>query len=217
VRSLVVVVAALLTGCADLLAPPAEAPEACTFPPGTELAFAGHASPFELGFGAEFENVRGGSYVTAGPVQPGRMGDVPPQRWYCYVATNSAAWWPVPDNWTPPAIELAPEAEPVSTPPAPQPEPGAGQGSSFPECAGATYDFVGESTLAALNIQAHVPAQLPQPGRPAMIWVTHDLRPHDAGPPGGPVQMTRMLCFEFADGSGGSGWPVDEAWQPPDP
>jgi hypothetical protein len=109
-----------------------------------------------------------------------------------------------------------PEPETVSTPPAPQPEAGAGRGSSFPECAGATYDFVGESTLAALNIQAHVPAPLPNPGRPAMIWVTHDLRPHDFGPPGGAILMTRMLCFEFADGSGGSGWPVDEAWQPPD-
>jgi hypothetical protein len=27
--------------------------------------------------------------------------------------------------------------------------------------------------------------------------------------------MTRMLCFEFPDGSGGSGWPVDLAWRPP--
>jgi hypothetical protein len=27
--------------------------------------------------------------------------------------------------------------------------------------------------------------------------------------------MTRMLCFTFPDGSGGSGWPVDPAWQPP--
>ena len=108
------------------------------------------------------------------------------------------------------------EPEPVSTPPAPQAEPRPDRGSSFPECAGATYDFVGESTLAALNIQAHVPAPLPDPRRPAMIWVTHDLRPHDFGPPGGAVLMTRMLCFEFADGSGGSGWPVDEAWRPPD-
>ncbi len=24
-----------------------------------------------------------------------------------------------------------------------------------------------------------------------------------------------MLCFEFDDGSGGSEWPVDPAWQPP--
>ena len=102
------------------------------------------------------------------------------------------------------------------TPRAAEPEPVPCPHIIFPECAGATYDFIGQSTLAALNIQDHVPAPLPQPGRPAMIWVTHDLRPHDAGPPGGPVQMTRMLCFEFADGTGGSGWPVDDAWQPPD-
>jgi hypothetical protein len=24
-----------------------------------------------------------------------------------------------------------------------------------------------------------------------------------------------MLCFEFDDGSGGSHWPVNAAWQPP--
>jgi hypothetical protein len=24
-----------------------------------------------------------------------------------------------------------------------------------------------------------------------------------------------MLCFEFDDGSGGSEWPVNAAWQPP--
>jgi hypothetical protein len=24
-----------------------------------------------------------------------------------------------------------------------------------------------------------------------------------------------MLCFEFADGSGGTDWPVDAAWRPP--
>ena len=85
----------------------------------------------------------------------------------------------------------------------------------FPECADETYDFVGESTLAALSLQDHVPAELPQPGRPAMIWVTHSLKPWDRGEPGGAVEMTRMLCFEFADGSGGSEWPVDADWQPP--
>jgi hypothetical protein len=97
----------------------------------------------------------------------------------------------------------------------PQPEPAAGAGVSFPECQADEYDFIGESTLAALGLQAHVPAQLPEPGRPAMIWVTRDLLPHDSGPPGGAVEMTRMLCFEFADGGGGSGWPVDDDWQPP--
>lgn len=45
--------------------------------------------------------------------------------------------------------------------------------------------------------------------------MTRDLMPHDLGAPGGAVEMTRMLCFESPDGSGGSGWPVDPAWRPP--
>ena len=97
------------------------------------------------------------------------------------------------------------------------PEPVQDAMSKFPECAAESYDFVGESTLAALELQGHVPAPLPDPGRLAMIWVTHDLKEYDRGEPGGPVELTRMLCFEFADGTGGSGWPVDEAWQPPAP
>jgi len=48
-----------------------------------------------------------------------------------------------------------------------------------------------------------------------MIWVTHDLKPHDFGAPGGEVEMVRMLCFEFPDGSGGSEWPVHPDWRPP--
>lgn len=55
----------------------------------------------------------------------------------------------------------------------------------------------------------------PDPNRLAMIWVTHDLLPYDRGEPGGPVEMTRMMCFQFANGSGGSEWPVDAARQPP--
>jgi len=85
----------------------------------------------------------------------------------------------------------------------------------FPECQADSFDFVGEGTLAALGLQAAVPAPLPDADRVAMIWVTHDLMPHDLGPPGGDVVLTRMLCFEFPDGSGGSGWPVDSSWQPP--
>ena len=54
-------------------------------------------------------------------------------------------------------------------------------------------------------------ATLPDPNRPAMIWVTRDPVPFGAAAPGG----SRMLCFEFDDGSGGSEWPVDAAWQPP--
>jgi hypothetical protein len=48
-----------------------------------------------------------------------------------------------------------------------------------------------------------------------MIWVTADLLPFDPGPEGGELETTRMLCFEFDDGSGGTDWPVDEAWLPP--
>jgi hypothetical protein len=44
-----------------------------------------------------------------------------------------------------------------------------------------------------------------------MIWVTADPVTFDAAAPGG----SRMLCFEFEDGSGGSEWPVAAAWQPP--
>ena len=86
---------------------------------------------------------------------------------------------------------------------------------NFPECAAQSYDFVGEGTLAALGLDDATPVPPPEPNRVAMIWVTHDLLPRDFGEPGGPVEMVRMLCFEFADGSGGSGWPVDPAWQPP--
>jgi hypothetical protein len=85
----------------------------------------------------------------------------------------------------------------------------------FPECQADAYDFVGESTLAALGLQAAVPAPLPDVDRVAMIWVTHDPTLHDPGEPGGEAVLTRMLCFEFPDGSGGSGWPVDSSWQPP--
>lgn len=85
----------------------------------------------------------------------------------------------------------------------------------FTGCSADSYDFIGEGTLAALRLDEATPVPPPEPNRPAMIWVTHDLLPHDRGAPGGDVEMTRMLCFEFDDGSGGSEWPVDAAWQAP--
>lgn len=85
----------------------------------------------------------------------------------------------------------------------------------FPECAADAYAFAGRGTLRGVGLVGHSRAELPEPDRPAMIWVTADLLPFDAGAPGGAAEMTRMLCFEFDDGSGGSEWPVDEAWQPP--
>lgn len=87
--------------------------------------------------------------------------------------------------------------------------------AGFPGCQADEFDFVGRGTLRGLGL--HVATDVPPPDidRVGMIWVTHDLMPHDFGPPGGPVEMTRMLCFEFADGSGGSGWSVDPTWRPP--
>ena len=85
----------------------------------------------------------------------------------------------------------------------------------FPECLASSYDFVGRSTFTAMGLDKATPVPPPDPNRVAMIWVTHDLLPYDRGEPGGPVEMTRMMCFEFPDGSGGSEWPVDAAWQPP--
>lgn len=92
---------------------------------------------------------------------------------------------------------------------------GPDPGIDFPECRAESYDFAGEGTLAGLGLDKATPVAPPDPERPAMIWVTHDLKPRDPGPEGGPIEMTRMLCFRFADGSGGSEWPVDPEWQPP--
>lgn len=105
------------------------------------------------------------------------------------------------------AVELGPGPIPIPAAEAPAP--------AFPECRSANYDYAGEGTLRGLGLEAVVPAELPEPDRPATIWVTHELLPHDLGPPGGAVQRSRMLCFEFADGSGGSEWPVDDSWRPP--
>ena len=85
----------------------------------------------------------------------------------------------------------------------------------FPECNADAYDFAGQGTLRQLGLDNATPVPPPDPDRPAMIWVTHDLKPHDLGAPGGEVEMVRMLCFEFPDGSGGSEWPVDPDWRPP--
>ncbi len=81
----------------------------------------------------------------------------------------------------------------------------------FPECQAHHYAFAGSGTLAGVGLVGQSAAELPEPNRPAMIWVTRDAVPFDAAPPGG----SRMLCFKFDDGSGGSEWPVDPTWQPP--
>jgi hypothetical protein len=85
----------------------------------------------------------------------------------------------------------------------------------FPECRADVYEFAGESTFNALGVVDHLPADPGSHDRLAMIWITRDRLPYDAGPAGGPVEGTRMMCFEFPDGSGGSEWPVDDAWTLP--
>jgi hypothetical protein len=81
----------------------------------------------------------------------------------------------------------------------------------FPECRADGYAFAGRGTFAALGLVGQSAATLPDPNRPASIWVTREPVAFDAAAPGG----SRMLCFEFDDGSGGSEWPVNAAWQPP--
>ncbi len=87
----------------------------------------------------------------------------------------------------------------------------ADAGNPVPECRADTYAFAGRGTLAGLGLVGQSAAELPEPNRPAMIWVTRDPVPFDAAAPEG----SRMLCFEFDDGSGGSEWPVNAGWQPP--
>lgn len=86
---------------------------------------------------------------------------------------------------------------------------------SYPECWAQTFAFIGEGTLRGLGLDTATRVPPPDIDRAAKIWVTGDLMPNDPGPEGGPIQRTRMLCFEFADGTGGSGWPVDPDWRPP--
>lgn len=84
-------------------------------------------------------------------------------------------------------------------------------GSPLAECRADSYAFAGRGTLAELGLVGQSAVELPEPNRPAMIWVTRNPVPFDAAAPEG----SRMLCFEFDDGSGGSEWPVNAAWQPP--
>lgn len=92
-------------GTLDPLRPPVieEAPAECEFPTGTELAFAGEASPFELGLGLENETERTRMYVTAEPVDRGQVG--PPERMACSLAGWGRAWFAVPADWTPPRFD----------------------------------------------------------------------------------------------------------------
>lgn len=77
-----------------------EAPLECEFPTGTRLAFAGVASPYELGLGLENETERTRFFVTAGQVDMGQLA--PSVRRACSLAAWGRAWRDVPADWTPP-------------------------------------------------------------------------------------------------------------------
>jgi hypothetical protein len=146
-------------------------------------------------------------------------------RFYAWASVEEAgtvvAWDYAPDiGWVgKPQADGEAGAE-VAQPPVAEPETPVPVGNpvapaAMPECDANAYDFIGNGTLRGLGLHTATPVMPDGIDQPARIWVTRDLMPYDAGPPGGPVEMTRMLCFEFADGSGGSGWPVDSTWQPP--
>jgi hypothetical protein len=150
------------------------------------------------------------------------LGNAPPgvtlsTPFYAWASVEEAgevvAWDYAPDEgWigAPPEAAATPE---VAAAPPRVVSPLAPAG--FPECQAAEFDFIGRGTLRGLGLDTATPVTPPDIDRVGMIWVTRDLMPHEIGPAGGAVEMTRMLCFEFPDGSGGSGWPVDAAWQPP--
>jgi hypothetical protein len=141
-------------------------------------------------------------------------------------STRFYAWASVEEDGTVVAWDYAPDGGWVGSPAedaaTPEPEADAavpvtdvGALAGFPECQAESFDFAGEGTLRGLGLHTATPVPPPDIDRVGMIWVTHDLMPRDFGEPGGQVEMTRMLCFEFPDGSGGSGWPVDPDWRPP--
>jgi hypothetical protein len=165
--------------------------------------------------------------LQGGPGTPGMLftflpGTEPPG---VTLSTRFYAWASVEEDGAVVAWDYAPDAGWVGAPPeaaatadvdpAPVAVVNPAAPAGFPECQAAEFDFVGEGTLRGLGLDTVTPVPPPDINRVGMIWVTRDLMPYDPGPAGGRVEMTRMLCFEFDDGSGGSGWPVDPTWRPP--
>jgi hypothetical protein len=76
------------------------------------------------------------------------------------------------------------------------------------------FAFAGRSSLDALGLNEFGGG--PDGARIGMIWVTADKVQMDVGPapPGGLAEPTRMVCVEWADGSGMAG-PIADNWQPP--
>jgi hypothetical protein len=91
------------------------------------------------------------------------------------------------------------------------PQPNIGMGCDQAQ----QFTFTGRTSLDALGLNEFGGG--PDNGRIGMIWVTAEKVQMDVGPmPAGavPPEPTRMVCVEWADGSGMAG-PVDDNWQPP--
>lgn len=85
----------------------------------------------------------------------------------------------------------------------------------FTECGQTTnFAFVGETSLSAIGLGDAGPDS----SRVGMVWVTADAIPMGGAPMplgGGPEpEPMRMVCVEWADGSGMS-MSIDAGWQPP--
>lgn len=99
----------------------------------------------------------------------------------------------------PACATVLPAAEAVDPPP-------------FPECDVDAFAFSGETSLVALGLADLFPDQASRTGE---IWVTAKPNPGAFDMPPGMAPMDqRLICVEFADGSGMVG-PIDDAWQPP--
>jgi hypothetical protein len=102
-RKLSVAVAALLCAC-GLSAQPTDVPDACMFPPGTELAFAGRSSLAALKIDAR-DARPGFVVVTANPISTvvGPEGELIPavvSRYACIVwSDDNSSTRQVPDDW----------------------------------------------------------------------------------------------------------------------
>jgi hypothetical protein len=109
----------------------------------------------------------------------------------------------------------AERAAPMPAAPIPLPAPGFGVDlPMFPECENAgELAFAGEATLSAIGLGD---VGGPDADKPGMIWVTADpvAMPVPPGFGAEEMPMQRMVCVQWADGSGMS-TNVPDGWQLP--
>jgi hypothetical protein len=91
-----------------------------------------------------------------------------------------------------------------------------GPPAPFPECEADEYLYIGRNTLSGLELRDTQGLLMsgPDASRAGMIWVTADPVAHEPMPDAEQPPPTRMVCLQFADGSGMSTG-VDDDWRPP--